>query len=67
MHADLAGGLLLRGADRLDDPRLIELRQKFFLFDYQPPLAPPPPLLPPPPWNSGPHVPRQQIPLSDEI
>ena len=43
---------------------LIELSEKFFLFDYQPPLAPPPPKLD---WLSGPHEPRQQMPLSDEI
>src|ERR1043165_4176480 len=50
VYADLARRRLLRRADRLDDARLVELRQELLLIHYQLPPAPPPPNeLPPPP------------------
>src|ERR1051325_8266537 len=50
VHADLARGLVLRGADGLDDALLVEPRQELLLIHYQLPPAPPPPNeLPPPP------------------
>src|SRR5688572_24259009 len=51
VHADLARGFHFGLADRVDDTRLFERRQKLLLRHHQPPDAPPPPKLPPPPEN----------------